>query len=115
MNKKSSLKHLPINYPVNLASLIHPKENQVLSMALSDSDKVQMSLFSFSTGETVSEEKYLGDTMYLMIEGETKLRFEDREVIMQEGDVLSIPAMVGHEIGGGKSFKILQITLLNDL
>lgn len=112
METLHTLKNLPITNAENLASLLSPKTNQVVSMALSKSDNVQISLFTFADGEAVSEERYLGDTFYLLVEGHTRIKFADRTVEMNTGDILAVPAMVGHEIGGVDAFKVLQITIL---
>jgi len=66
----AKLRNLPQICPVPMESLIKSKKNQIVSMALSDSDHVQVSLFTFADKETVSEEEYFGDTMYLVVEGE---------------------------------------------
>lgn len=106
-------RNLPTEAPQNLASLITPKQNQVISMALSKSDNFQMALFTFADKETVSEEAYNGDTIYLIVEGETIISEEQREHHLKYGDVLCIPEGVLHAIGGKGSFKVLQITINN--
>ncbi|NBC47579.1 MAG: cupin domain-containing protein [Gammaproteobacteria bacterium] len=105
------LKNLPSASTQNLASLIDAKAQQVVSMALSSSDTVQVSLFTFADGEMVSEESYPGDTFYLLVEGETKITLGDREIPMVAGDILAVEADRLHAIGGGTGFKVLQVTI----
>ncbi|WHH58689.1 cupin domain-containing protein [Petroclostridium sp. X23] len=105
------LRNLPIEIPMALASLITPKKNQIVSMTLSQSKQLQIILFTFADKETVSEEAYLGDTMYLVIEGETYITKEDIRYHLKEGDTLMIPAHTLHAIGGKGAFKLLQITV----
>jgi quercetin dioxygenase-like cupin family protein len=105
------LKNLPRTAAQNLASLIDAKLHQVVSMALSNSDAVQVSLFTFADGEMISEEFYPGDTFYLLLEGETKITLSDREIPMVAGDILAVEADRLHAIGGGTGFKVLQLTI----
>lgn len=109
----SSLKNLPINEPKNLASLIKTKQNQIVSMALTSSENVHMSIFTFSNEETVSEEAYTGDTMYLILEGETFVKEEAKTHHLKTNDVLCVPANTLHSIGGKGAFKVLHLTLSN--
>ena len=105
------LRNLPLDEPQFLADLITPKKNQIVSMALSQSDHFNISLFTFDDKETVSEEEYFGDTMYYVIEGETLIQMKGREVHVKAGQVFSVPAHTLHAIGGKESFKVLQITV----
>lgn len=107
----NTLKNLPTEAAKNLASLIEPKAHQVVSMALLNSDSVHASLFTFAEGEMVSEESYPGDTFYLLLEGQTKIRVEANAIPMVAGDVLAVRANTAHAIGGGEGFKVLQITI----
>ncbi len=107
----SKLRNLPTESPEQLASLITPKKNQIVSMALSKSEHLQMSLFTFADKETVSEEEYFGDTMYLVVEGETQINQNGKEYFLKAGDTFMVPAHTLHAIGGKSEFKLLQITV----
>ncbi|MGC6175091.1 cupin domain-containing protein [Lacrimispora sp. 38-1] len=105
------LRNLPTKAAKELASLITPKKNQIVSMNLSQSDHLQISLFTFADQETVSEEEYYGDTMYLVIEGETFITQKEEKHHLKQGDTLMVPARTVHAVGGKGSFKLLQITV----
>ena len=107
----ASLRNLPNESPVQLASLITLKKNQIVSMALSKSEHLQMSIFAFADQETVSEEEYFGDTMYLVLEGETHISKNGKEYLLKAGDTFMVPAHTLHAIGGKSAFKLLQITV----
>ncbi len=107
----STLKNLPIEQPVQFGCLIQPKINQIVSMALSQSKHIQISLFTFADKETVSEEEYFGDTMYLLIDGETLITQGESVLHLNAGDALCVPAHTLHSIGGKEAFKVLQITV----
>ncbi len=106
-----TIKNISMETPTQLASLVEPKPHQVVSMALSNSDKVHVTLFSFADGEMVSEEKYEVTTMYYLLEGETQITRDGTTYRLKAGDVLAVPAHVLHEVGGLSSFRMLQITI----
>ncbi|MCF4115103.1 MULTISPECIES: cupin domain-containing protein [Dethiosulfovibrio] len=106
------LKNLPTQEAEGLASLIEGEKNQVVSMALSESDHVHVSLFTFADREMVSEERYPGDTMYLVVEGETLIAQGERKSRLKAGEVFMVPKDVPHAVGGAEAFKVLQITMI---
>ena len=105
------LRNLPTNQVSNFASLIDVKDQQVISMSLTDSDHVDMVMLSFGAGEGVSEEIYQGDTMYLILEGEVTIRKDEQDYHLCEGDTIMVKADTLHEISGEKAYKIVQITV----
>ena len=105
------LRNLPVDHPEELAKLIEIRPGRVVSMALTRSEHCQMTLLAFGDGESVSEERYFGDTLYYVLEGSMPLRMESGERTLTAGQCLAVPAGVSHAVGGGGSFKLLQITL----
>ncbi len=107
-----TMKNCPTETPRRATSLIEYEKNQVLSMALTDSRHVRISLFTFADGEMVGRESYPGDTLYHLLEGETKITLDDeRSVRLNTGEFFAVAACTSHSIGGGKAFKMMQITL----
>lgn len=109
--KTETIKNISTKTPEQLATLIEPKANQIVSMALSNADHVQMTLFSFADGEMVSEEEYPGATMYYLLEGETLITRDGREYKLKAGDAFAVPSCVLHTVGGLSAFRMLQITI----
>lgn len=107
----SKLKNLPTSAPQNFATLLTSKPHQIISMALSESTLFQMSIFTFADKETISEEAYFGDTMYLILEGMTHIILNGHAHLLKQGDVFKVPAHTLHAIGGVGPFKVFQITL----
>ena len=104
------LRNLP-QKPAELASLIEYRPNTVVSMALSRHPAAQMTLFAFDEGDGVSTEYYLGDTLYLVLEGKMPLVWKKQSYLLGAGDCMRLPAGEEHAIGGAGPFKLLQITL----
>ena len=105
------LRNLPVQQPAALRELISIQPGRVVSMALSRSEHCQMTLLAFGGGESISEERYFGDTVYYVLEGDMPLRLEGHEVRLGAGDCLAVPAQTTHAIGGNGPFKLLQITI----
>ena len=101
------LRNLPVQQPAALSELISIQPRRVVSMALSRSEHCQMTLLAFGDGE----ERYFGDTVYYVLEGDMPLRLEGHEVRLGAGDCLAVPAQTTHAIGGSGPFKLLQITI----
>lgn len=105
------LRNLPTDQVKKFASLIDVKDQQVISMSLTDSDHVDIVMLSFGAGEGVSEEIYQGDTMYLILEGEVTIRKDEQDYHLCVGDTIMVKADTLHEISGEKAYKIVQITV----
>ncbi len=97
-----------------IAGQIETAAEQVVSMALSRSPDVQISLFSFADGETISAESYPGDTLYLLLEGSVRISVGDHRAALEPGEALAVAAGRPHAIGGGRAFKMLQMTFQNE-
>ena len=105
------LRNLPTQQPQQLTQLIQIQPSRVVSMAMSRQEHCQMTLLAFGDGESISEERYFGDTVYYVLEGDMPLRLEGHEVCLGAGDCLAVPAQTTHAIGGSGPFKLLQITI----
>lgn len=106
------LRNLPLDSAASLSSLIETRLGQVSSKSLAAADNVAMTLLAFAPGESVSEEEYPGDTLYLCVEGKMRLVLPDTNVELDSGQVLCVPAHTQHAVEGADDagFKILQIT-----
>ncbi len=105
-------RNLPTEEAAPLASLISARPGQVSSMALTRlGDPLGATLLAFSEGESVSEERYPGDTLYYLVDGAANIRFAEggREVAMKTGDVLSVPGSVEHAVEPTCATKLLQL------
>ena len=106
-----TIKNCPTEVAKSLASLIEYEAKQVVSMALTNSEHVQISMFTFADGEMVSSESYVGDTLYLLIEGATKITIGEQSIPLRAGELFAVGAGEYHSIGGTQAFKMMQITV----
>lgn len=105
------LRNLPTQQPEHLAQLIAIQPGRVVSMAMSKSEYCQITLFAFGDGESVSEECYLGDTLYYTLEGSLSVSMEHNVHTLGSGDCLAVSAQTPHAISAPNGCKLLQITL----
>ena len=105
------LRNLPTEKAAPLAGLIENRPGQVSSMAFSRGSDASMTLLAFAAGESVSEEKYFGDTLYYLVEGMACVVLPDARVTLAAGEVLRVPAHVLHAVEGADDhgFKLLQL------
>ena len=105
------LRNLPTGEPEQLAGLIAVQPGRVVSMAMSRSQRCQMTLLAFGDGESVSEECYVGDTLYYVLEGGLSVTLEGAVRQLRTGDCLAVPAGISHAVAAPEGCKLLQITL----
>lgn len=110
------LRNLPEDGPRFLNDLIVCHDGQVSSMSLVRGGLdlgVSMTLFAFAEGESVSEERYETDTLYLCIEGSMAIKRQDAKPYeLQQGQVIKVSAGVEHAVESvGVPFKMLQINV----
>lgn len=113
------LRNLPEDVPAPLAGLVTCRPGQVSSMSLVRGGLelgLSATLFAFAAGESVSEERYGGDTLYLCVEGRMALTRPDGwRAELSCGDVLRVPENVEHAVEGVDGpFKMLRVTVPTD-
>ena len=101
-------KNLPTGSASPLASLVEARAGQVSSRSLTRiGDPLAATLLAFAEGESVSEETYVGDTLYYLVEGSAVVN----GVRMTAGDVLKVPGGTPHAVVPASAAKVLQLTL----
>ena len=105
------MKSLPTDHAAPLASLADCKSGQVSSRQFAASAGANALLLAFCAGESVSEETYPGDTLYLGVEGVAVVSLPDRAERVPSGSVLMVPAGVPHAVSGEGVFKVFQLNV----
>ncbi len=101
-------RNLPTEAPCPLASLVEARAGQVASRTITRvGDPLAGTVLAFADGESVSEERYPGDTLYYLIEGAATINGQ----VMAAGDVLVVPAGTEHAVNPSGPAKLLQLTL----
>lgn len=106
--------NLPV-IPYDLASLIEAQPHTVASKSICNHPSVEMTLFAFAEGEGISELTYFGDTMYIVLDGEMTIDEEGQHYTLKKGESLFVPSGTLHAIKENGSFKMLQLTISNNM
>lgn len=108
------IRNVPRDVPARLDELVCARPGTVASRSLARGGAATMTLLAFAVGESVSEEAYGDDVMYLVVEGSAVVSLPNREVELECGEVLAVAPGVLHAVRGGRAdegFKILQISM----
>ena len=107
------LRNLPQDAPAPLSSLVNARPGQVSSKSLVKDCELDMMAVACAAGESVSEERYFGDTLYLCTEGGMRVSWEGGSADLSCGDVFCVPSLREHAVegSGGSSYKYLQLTV----
>ena len=107
-----ALRNLPTDGPRKLAELIDIAPGRVVSMAMSRREGCQMTMLAFGEGESVSEECYFGDTLYVVPGGGLAVSVGGVVHELAEGDCMAVPAGTEHAVAARGGCKLWQITLM---
>lgn len=106
------IEHLPALAPFTYASLIDYLPGQVNKLFLLRSKGLNMILLAFDAGQSLPEHQTPGPALVHLLEGEGSFRVHDREIRLQAGQTLLLPAGVPHSVTSDGRFKMLLAAVL---
>ena len=103
-----SIKGVPTDAARPMADLIVAGEHTVASRGLARQQVADLTLFALAAGESVSEERYPADTVYVCLEGTLAVTRGGEQALVPAGRVKE---GVGHAISGvgGSAVNFLQV------
>ena len=96
---------------VNLDTALEYQAKSVISRVLLKNAGGTITLFAFDEGEGLSEHKTPYDAFVTVVEGETRIRIDDREHSLKRGDSLVLPANIPHAVDAVTKFKMLLVMI----
>lgn len=96
---------------VNLAGEIDYAAGSVVSKTLLDKKTGTLTLFSFDSGQGLSEHTSPYDATVQVIEGEAQLTIGGKLVKAGAGELVIMPANIPHSVRAEKRFKMLLIMI----
>ncbi|MDD4869279.1 MAG: cupin domain-containing protein [Kiritimatiellae bacterium] len=96
---------------IKLAEGIEYARGSVVSKTLHDKKTGTLTLFSFDTGQGLSEHTSPYDATVEVIEGEADLNIGGKLVKVKAGEMVIMPANVPHSVKAEKRFKMLLIMI----
>jgi quercetin dioxygenase-like cupin family protein len=97
--------------PIKLAEGIEYAGGSVVSKTLLDKKTGTLTLFSFDTGQGLSEHTSPYDATVQVIEGEADLTIGGKLVKVKAGEMVIMPANVPHSVKAERRFKMLLIMI----
>lgn len=106
-----SIKGVPTDAARPMADLIVAGEHTVASRGLARQQVTDLTLFALAAGESVSEERYPADTVYVCLEGTLAVACAEGQRMVPAGSCLKVCAGMGHAVSGadGCAVKFLQV------
>lgn len=95
----------------DVAHMIDYAEGGVVSKELIHNDAGSVTLFSFDTGQQLSEHTAPFDALLQVVEGEMELSVEGKVNVVKAGEAFVIPNGARHSVSAAKPFKMI-ITMI---
>jgi len=105
--KSNTEKMLTPSEPVCLDSLVDYARGSIVSQTLVDTKVGTISLFSFDTGQGLSEHTAPFDALVQILDGRAELTIGGNTVEAQAGQTVLMPADVPHSLRAPERFKML--------
>lgn len=86
---------------------IEYQDNSVVSIEIIKKDTGTVTLFAFDEDEGLSEHSAPFDAMVQVLDGTLELRIDKKEYILNEGDMIVMPANIPHALHAKTKFKMM--------
>ena len=106
------IKGVPTDAACPFADLIVAGEHTVASRGLARQQVADLTLFAFAAGESVSEERYPADTVYVCLEGRGEITIEGVQHVLLPGQSVIMSAGAAHAVRALEPFKMLLTVVL---
>ncbi len=101
--------------PLNLKTLVDYSEGAVISRTLLKKESGNITLFSFDTGQGLSEHTSPFDAVVEVVEGEGIFLIDGEPQTVKAGEMIIMPANIPHDVQAAKApFKMLLIMVRSE-
>lgn len=97
--------------PFNLAETVSYAGGSVVSKTLLKKDVGNITLFSFDSGQGLTEHTSPFDAVVYIMDGEAEITIGGKEQIVAAGEMMIMPANIPHSLQAIKRFKMLLIMI----
>ena len=106
-NNEQNIKGIPFN----LAGHVSYSDGSVVSKTLLKKEIGNITLFSFDTGQGLSEHTAPFDAVVYILDGQAEITIGGNAQTVMTGEMLIMPANVSHSLHAAKRFKMLLIMI----
>ncbi len=90
-----------------LKEMVEYKEKSTVSKIITRNDKGNLTLFAFDSGQNLSEHSAPFDAIVQILEGTGHIIIDKKEYVVNEGQIIIMPANVPHAVEAHDRFKML--------
>lgn len=108
-----SPEHVPSDRASALSALIEVAEGSIVSRVLAKSSGGSVTLFAFDRGQGLSEHTAPFDALVQVLDGSLELTIGGREVAVDGGEIVLMPAGVPHALRAPEACRML-LTMLRE-
>lgn len=104
------LKNIKPFEPIPMAEMISHTGNSIASKALIHNENTEIRFFSFAAGESIDKEYYGMETLFVMIEGNAKILYNEHDAIsVNAGDIVAMESEISYGIEALTDVKLFNI------
>ena len=93
----------------NLAGTVRYHSAAIDSKTLLDKETGTITLFAFSEGQQLSENKSPFDVMVSIVDGEAEITVSGKSFTLKAGEMITVPAKNTYSLKAVKRFKVLMV------
>lgn len=101
----------PKGIPFNLEKYINYADDSVVSKTLLKKDIGNITLFSFDSGQGLSEHTAPFDAVVYILNGKAEITIGEKTQTVNSGEMLIMPANVSHALHAEEKFKMLLVMI----
>jgi quercetin dioxygenase-like cupin family protein len=94
-----------------LVELISYQEGSVTSRTILDKEAGTITLFSFDSGEGLSEHTTPYDAMVILLDGKAEVKIGGEPYVLGKNDMIVMPANIPHALRAVERFKMLLVMI----
>lgn len=110
-NRESGRFEKLIGVPTKLADLVDYQEGSIVSRTILSKKTGTVTLFSFDAGQRLSEHTAPYDATVYLLDGVAEIVISGRPLLVQEGEIVILPANEPHAVNAVRKFKMLLIMI----
>jgi len=100
-----------IGNALTLSELVAYNERSVVSKTLIDKKVGTVTMFSFDSGQGLSEHTVPYDAFVQIVDGEAEVTINGEKHTVSAGQIIIMPAAIPHELKAIKPFKMLLVMI----
>lgn len=105
------IRNLEFSEPLVLADLVDYESGRVVSRTFAQTKSMSLTLFAFDRGEGLSTHTAAGDAFVYILDGRAAITIGGKEVVVETGQVVAMPADVPHSLQADERFKMLLVVV----